>query len=120
DPGHVDRALMMRDHAPHEGRVGVISHDAFHHWPVHGVHGIHIVAGELWGVPVGCFHSGGLRCIGRTVHHPALHHLLHGAHALGRHGLHHGPHLVRHTRHRHRRSGGWYGLFLRLSRVVGI
>ena len=75
-----------------------------------------LLSAELGGVPI----AGSFRCIDRTVHHPALHHLLHGAHALGRHGLHHGPHLVWHTRHRHRRGGRRGGLFLRLCRMVGV
>ena len=38
DLGHVHCALMVRNHAEHEGRVGIGIGDALHHGAVHAVH----------------------------------------------------------------------------------
>ena len=120
DLRHGDGALMVRDHAPHEGRVGIVGHDAFHHRPVHRVHGVHIGAGEIG---KGLAGMGRIRRSHHPLHHAALHHLLHGVHAFGGHALHHGPALLGHARHDHRSCRGC-GSLIRLRRwlriVVGI
>ena len=117
DLRHVDRTLMMRDHAPDEGDIRIAGHHAFHHRSVHFIHrgdvGLREVgsAGKArWGaVSAGCGHS--------AVHAP-LHHLLHRLH----HGLAmlgdalHAGHPVRGRRGR----GSLFRLGGRGSRVVGI
>lgn len=40
---HVDRTLVMRDHAAHEGNVDVLGHHAFVHVLVHVAHALHEV-----------------------------------------------------------------------------
>ena len=39
DLRHVDRTLVMRDHAEHEGSIGIWIGNAFHHRSMHAVHG---------------------------------------------------------------------------------
>ena len=43
--GHIDRALMVRNHRLDEGDIGIAGLDALHHRPVHSLHGLHIGLG---------------------------------------------------------------------------
>ncbi len=117
---------MMRDHAPDEGDIRIVGHDAVHHRSVHFIHRLDVGPGEIRKAFVSRGRPGVWRAH-HPLHYPTLHHLAHRAHAFRGHGLHHGPALLGHhplhaghlARGR-RRRGSLLHLRGRGPRVVGV